>query len=48
MSAGQSAMCDTVLANSVEAKWDHGRSILSTPLPDFVIAPTFVPRDKFG
>ena len=31
MSAGQSARCDAVSTNSVEAKWDHERSVLSAP-----------------
>jgi len=50
VSARQSAMRDPVSTNSVEAKWDHGRScqLPCIPLPDFVIAFTFVIGVKSG
>ena len=51
MSAGQSAMRDAVSTNFVEAEWamgDRSCQLPRMPLPDFVIALTFVIGVKFG
>jgi len=51
MSAGQSAMCDAVSANSGRQSGtmgDRSCRLPRIPLPDFVIALTFVFGVKFG